>query len=505
MTPNLSQLLAQRAALSPEREAIVDPEGRWSYAEFNARCDRLAAHLRAQGVARGDRVAVLARNGEFAATAVFAIARAGAAVVVLNSRLQVAELAYILGDSEPAAVLYEQAFAPLAEALRAQCGARHWLCHGDAGSADARYLDVVQATAPLPPLPGVGIDAEDTAVLMYTSGTTGHPKGAMLSHRALLWTAHGNSCTLPWNEDYRFLLVAPLFHIGGLSPLVTNVVKGCTTVLAPEFEPVAIWQTIAAERITNTMTVPVMLQALLAVAQKMPVDASSLKYASCGASAVPRALIEALGQLGITVYQVYGTTEFGGAVSYWMPSMGMDKAASQGKAVMFGEIAIVDPGTQQRLPQGSAGEIWCRGPMAFSGYWRNPEATAAALQDGWYRTGDLGRLDADGCLYVVDRLKDMIISGGENIYPAELEAVIARHPAVAEVAVVGRADAKWGEVPVAHIVPRPGAELDEASVIAWCREHLAGFKCVKAAYFVDALPRSAVGKVLKPRLRATSP
>lgn len=501
MNVHLGSLLAQRAALMPDHEALVDPGGRWTFSEFDARCGRLASYLLAHGVKEGDRVAICAKNGEFAATAVFAAARAGAIAVLLNWRLQVPELAYILSDCTPRAVLFEHSFTDSVSALRGQCDATLYLCSGASVEGSGHYEKIVRTpAAELPAARGPGGDAP--AVIMYTSGTTGRPKGAVLSHRALHWTAQSNSCTLPWNQDHRFLLVAPTFHIGGLAPLITNVLKGSTTVMLPEFDPLKVWETIAKERITSAMTVPVMLQALLAVSRKMPVDASSLVYVSCGASAVPVDLIEAMRAMGVTVYQVYGTTEFCGAVSYWLPSMGLDKANSHGKATLFSEIRVVDPsGKPRTLTSGDSGEIWCRGPMAFSGYWNNPQASAEALQDGWYRTGDIGRIDVDGFLYVVDRLKDMIISGGENIYPAELEGVISRHPAVAEVAVVGRGDATWGEVPVAYVVRRPQATLDEAEVITLCREHLASYKCVRAVHFMDALPRSAVGKVLKPQLR----
>lgn len=502
MSMHLGQMLAQRAALSPTREALVEAEGRWIFAEFDQRCSRLAAHLHSHGVKEGDRVAVYAKNGEFLAGALFAAARLGAIAVVLNWRLQPAELDYILGDSEPAALLYESAFAPAVQSL-ARGRERLVLVRKGAEGEGADHEDIVgraaAGTTAVPAAQGPGGPAP--AVIMYTSGTTGRPKGAVLSHDALFWTAQANSCTLEWNQDHRFLLVAPMFHIGGLSPLITNVLKGCTTVLLPDFEPARVWQVIAAERITSLMSVPLMLQALLAVAQREPVDRSSLVSVTCGASAVPKALIEAGLALGIQVQQVYGITEFCGALTFWTQEMGLDRAHAQGKVLLHGEAQVVDPVTRRPLPTGTDGEIWCRGPMMFSGYWRNPDATHAAIQDGWYRTGDVGRMDADGFLYVVDRLKDMVISGGENIYPAELEAVICTVPGVAEVAVVGRADERWGEVPVAFVVRRPDAELEADAIVEACRQRLAGYKCVKAVQFVEALPRNPVGKVLKQQLR----
>jgi O-succinylbenzoate-CoA ligase len=499
MPQHLSQLLAQRAALSPSREAIVCPRGRWTFAQFNDRCTRLAEAFAELGVSEGDRVAIYARNGEALANAVFAAARAGATAVVLNWRLSAAELTYILADAAPAVLLYEDEFAPVVERL-VEARPLHGLVRVGVQGAGADYDSIVNGSAPVASGSG-DARADLPAVIMYTSGTTGRPKGAMLSHEALIWAAHGNADTLDWRQDARFLLVAPMFHIGGLSPLITNVLKGCTTVLRPDFDPTEVWRTIAAERITSMMSVPMMLQAMLAVAKATTIDASSLSWVSCGASAVPKALIEACLDLGISVHQVYGITEFCGAVSFWTTEMGLDKAHSQGKAHLHAEIRIANPATGAALPADEGGEIWCRGPMVFSGYWRNADATRAAMHQDWYRTGDIGRLDEDGFLYVVDRLKDMIISGGENIYPAELEAAIRTIPAVADVAVVGRPDAKWGEVPVAFVVCKAGALVTEADILAACKQRLAGYKCVKAVEFVDSLPRNAVGKILKQALR----
>ncbi|AMR79837.1 o-succinylbenzoate--CoA ligase [Cupriavidus nantongensis] len=500
MPLHLSQLLAQRAALSPTREAIVCPRGRWTYAQFNERCTRLADAFAALGVAEGDRVAIYAKNGEALANAVFAAARAGATAVVLNWRLSAAELTYILGDAEPAVLLYEEEFAPVVELLVKAQPLRGLIRVGERGPG-VDYDSIVNASSPTASV-SREVAGDLPAVIMYTSGTTGRPKGAMLSHEALIWAAHGSANTLDWRQDARFLLVAPMFHIGGLSPLITNVLKGCTTVLRPEFDPQAVWQTIAAERITGMMSVPLMLQAMLAVAKATTVDASSLAWISCGASAVPKALIEAYRELGISVHQVYGITEFSGAVSFWTAEMGLEKAHSQGKPHLHAEVRIVNPATGAALPADQDGEIWCRGPMVFSGYWRNPDATRSALHQGWYRSGDIGHLDKDGFLYVVDRLKDMIISGGENIYPAELEAAIRNVDGVADVAVVGRADDRWGEIPVAFVVCKPGMSVTEADILAACRERLAGYKCVKAVEFLGGLPRNAVGKILKQELRA---
>ncbi|WP_131108697.1 o-succinylbenzoate--CoA ligase [Pseudomonas sp. Sample_10] len=500
MSVHLGRLLAQRADLTPDREALVSPTGRWTFAQFDARCNRLANYLVAQGVGEGDRVAVYSKNSEFLACALFAVAKVGATLVVLNWRLQAPELSYILADSEPAALLFEGEFASTVCQLVAERPGLILVNKGAEQMPGAYERITADTSLDAPLLLGSGGDA--SAVIMYTSGTTGKPKGALLSHAALIWTAQSNSATLEWNQDHHFLLIAPMFHIGGLSPMLTNVFKGCTTVLLPDFDPTQVWEVIARERITSLMTVPVMLQALLTLAKKQAVDSSSLVSVTCGASAVPLRLIKDCLTIGVKVQQVYGITEFCGAVTFWTHEMGLAHAHSHGKVLMFGEVRIVDPSGLAPVAPGLDGEIWCRGPMMFSGYWRNPQASQAAIHQGWYRTGDIGRIDEHGFLHVVDRLKDMIISGGENIYPAELEAVIASLPGVAEVAVVGQPDERWGEVPVAFVVAASPGATSEAAIIEACRLRLAGFKCVKSVQMIDTMPRSSVGKVLKRQLVA---
>lgn len=498
MSVHLGQLLSQRAMLNPYQEALLTPNARFTFQQLDERAGRLAAYLEFQGASEGDRIAVLAKNSEFLCTALFASARLNATLVVLNWRLKTEELDYILNDSTPTALLFEEEFEAGVKLLFANRPRMHLVSTGGSGfGVQYEHIQTLSVTAPLAVM---NSKADHPAVIMYTSGTTGHPKGAMLSHNAIIASSQANSCTLSWTQNDRFLLIAPMFHIGGLSPLITNVLKGCTTILLPEFEPTQVWRTISEERVTSLMTVPVMLQALLAAAQRCYVDSSSLRWVTCGASAVPSQLIEASLAAGIKVQQVYGATEFGGAISYWMPEMGMEYAGSQGKMLLGGEVRITDLETLASVEPNVRGEIWCRGPMMFDGYWRNPEATRNAIQDGWYRTGDVGFMDERGFIHVVDRCKDMIISGGENIYPTELETVILALPEVAEVAVVGRPDERWGEVPIAFVVKKPEGALSADNVMQICRKKLASFKCVKEVYFVQALPRSAVGKVLKRQL-----
>ncbi len=493
MEINLGGLLAQRAYLSPQKEGFLGKDYRYTFREANERANRFASYLASLGLTKGRRVGILCKNNEHLATALFGGAKAGVISVLLNWRLQAPELEYILNDCGAEMLLYDAEFSPVVEKIRAAIPTRLFLQAGDDFSA------ALAGQSDREPEPAAGGD--DPAVIMYTSGTTGRPKGATLSHNNLFWSTLAINLTVEWNYDHRFLLVAPLFHIGGLAPLVTNVHKGTSTYFMPDFDPVAVWRTIAAERITSMMSVPLMLMAMRMVAQKMEVDGSSLVSITCGASLVPASLIQAYLQMGIKVQQVYGITEFSGAVTFWTNEMGLENCASQGKPVFHSRLKVVDPENGSELPDGQVGEIWCEGPMAFLGYWNNPTATAAAFRDGWYRTGDLARRDEQGFYHVVDRLKDMIISGGENIYPAELEAVIADHPDVAEVAVIGAGDAKWGEIPVACVVCKPNSRLASEDVIALCRNQLAAYKCVKEVRFMEALPRNSVGKVVKTALR----
>lgn len=499
MTYNLGDMLAHRAYLAPDHEGFISAEGRYTYAEVDARSEKVAAWLRDSGLNPGDRIAVLGKNSEALATTIFAAAKADAIAVVLNWRLQVEELVYILNDSGARALFFDEAFAPAVAALSQRTGLDLFICNGLSASAPS-FADIV-TRGDLPPCPPATRRGGDTAIIMYTSGTTSRPKGAMLTHDNFLAAGHGTSSTIDWFDSHRFLLVAPIFHIGGLMPLTTSVQKGTTVYFMPDFDPVAVWDVIDRERVTTMMSVPAMLNALLAVTARIEADPSSLINITCGASVVPKALIEAWAKMGVSVQQVYGLTEVTGALSFWKASMGPTKSDSHGKPAFLNHIKIVDAETRQPVPTGTPGEVLCQGAVVFAGYWNNEEATHAAIQDGWFATGDVGYLDTDGFLYLIDRLKDMIISGGENIYPAEVECVIVNHGGVAEVAVVGRPDAQWGEVPLAFVVRKPGAIVHEQDIIDDCRSHLAPFKCPKAVIFVDALPRNGIGKVLKPELR----
>ena len=498
MRMNLGETLKHRANLTPEQEGFVGEGYRYTFSEANKRVNRFSAYLRSQHVAVGERVAILCKNNEHAATAIYAADKMGAIAVVLNWRLQTPELAYILNHCKASFLFYDAEFQAMVDQLKPLIPARSYLRWGGEGE-DPEYETALSGQPDEEPVPVTGGD--DPALIMYTSGTTGKPKGAVLSHNNLVWSSLGISQTLDWDFDDRFLLVAPLFHIGGLAPLVTNVQKGTTTVFIPNFDPKGVWAVIAKERITSMMSVPLMLQAMLMVSKAAPVDVSSLRWVVCGASMVPESLIRAFLDMGVKVQQVYGITEASGGVTFWTVHMPLDKCKTQGKPVFYQELKVVDPVTGKDLLAGQVGEIIMRGPMIFRGYWEDEQASRGAMLGEWFRSGDLGTMDDEGYITVVDRLKDMIISGGENIYPAELEAVVATHPSVAEIAVVGLPDSKWGEIPVAFVVKRQGMELTEEDVRQLCKDRLASFKCIKEVRFVEALPRNPVGKVLKAVLK----
>jgi len=479
-------------------EAFIGADYRFNFRQANDRSNQFASFLKKSQFKAGDCIAVLCKNNEHATTAMFGAAKIGVITLMLNWRLQPPELIYIMNDCGASLLLYDGEFGEVVNQLRNQVPAKMFLRVSGAGTDAEFQVSIADQNSAEPAYTTHG---DDPAVLMYTSGTTGKPKGVMLTHNNLFWASIGLTHTIDWTYRYRFLSVAPLFHIGGLAPIFGNVHSGCATVFMPNFDPIKIWDTIEKEKINFMMTVPAMLQFMLFAPDIQKKDLSSLKHVVCGGSPVPQSLIMTYDKMGIKVEQVYGITEYTGAVAFWTPEMGIEKSNSTGKTVFHGQVKILRPNSSDELPEGEVGEICCFGPQVFKGYWNNPDATAAAIKGGYYRSGDMGKVDKEGFLYVVDRLKDMIISGSENIYPAELEQVIATHPSVAEVAVVGKPDAKWGEIPVALIVVRPNTNVAVEDIIALCRKNLAKYKCVKEVRFINAIPKNAVGKVLKKELR----
>lgn len=484
---NIGEFLVHRSFLSPRKEGFVGRK-RYTFSEMNERVNQCAHFLRKIGIKPGERIGLLCKNNEDFITVFFAAAKIGAITIPINWRLTANEIKFILQDSSSSMLIYDSDFANVIEQLKRMAPLQKYL--------DTDRIEECIASC-LTEEPAIESGDDDVILIMYTSGTTGKPKGAMISHQNLYAASVGLISTVDWWYQDRFLSVAPFFHIGGFMPMIANVHVGATTILMEEFHPERVWEMIEKEQITTMMSVPAMLTFMLKSFDPQKYQILSLRNITCGASAVPANLIKAYKDLNIQIQQVYGITEYTGAVSFWRKEMDERKFHSMGKTVFGGKVKIINPDNGEELPVGEIGEIVCFGPQVFKGYWNNPNATKNVLRDGWYRSGDLGKFDEEGYLYVVDRLKDMIISGGENIYSAELEAVISTIPGVVEVAVVGIPDSKWGEIPKAYIVKEKGANLTADSVIEVCKEYLASYKCVKEVEFVSALPRNAVGKILK--------
>lgn len=493
MDINIGNILEKRAEIMGEKVGFIHKNVQLTFSEMNSRTNAIADYLLQKGLKAGDTIAILCKNNEHAIATFFGAAKVGIISTMVNWRLQQPELAYILTHSDAQLVVYDEVFEEVIEALKTSIPAKDYLSHTTSPSfAEIYEREVAEPT--------YVTSGEQPILMMYTSGTTGKPKGALLSHDNLFFSSIGLSHTISWYEEDRFLMVAPFFHIGGIAPLMTNIHTGATMILMEDFEPVRAWQLIEQEQITTMMTVPAMVSFLLKTIEAVQPDLSSLRNITCGAAVVPSPLILAFRKLGVPVQQVYGITEYAGAVSFWKESQHREKYDSMGKSVMHGKIEIVHPETRELCPQGEVGEIMLTGPQVFVGYYKNEEAYAETVVDGCFYTGDIGYVDEEGFLYVVDRLKDMIISGGENIYSAELELALATHPAISEVSVVGVPDEKWGEIPRAYVVIKEGYELTEAEVIQYSKERLASYKAIKEVIFVDQLPRNAVGKVLKHHL-----
>jgi fatty-acyl-CoA synthase len=454
--------------------------------------------MQAAGVRAGDRVAALMRNGLDYVALYYGAAKIGAILCAINWRLAAQEIGYILDDSEPKLLVHDAEFAPVVAAI----GRRDLLAYetnaggGTRGSWPDR-LDAVSAQEP-----AAAAGAGDPLVLVYTSGTTGRPKGAVLTHDQMFWA----SATMAASHDYKQgdvnLVPTPLFHVGGLSFATLFVHMGATLVLPRAWEPDLILDLIAKERINHFFAVPAMLRSLVEHPRFADADLSSLRWVLCGGAPVPPDLIALAGRRGIPVQQTYGATETAGPATLVDLAHVAEKAGSAGLPYFHTELRIASAQGIE-LPAGEIGEVQVRAPHVFAGYWRDAEATRAAFAGEWLKTGDLGRRDAEGYLYLVDRVKDVVITGGENVYPAELEAVLREHRAVTDVAVVGVPDREWGEVPCAVVVPKPNEAVTLEMLRAFCEGRIARYKQPRRLVLhAEPLPRNASGKVLKRELRA---
>lgn len=507
MKMNVGALLGKRATLNPNLEALVDTASgeRFTYKELDDHCNQVANGLKGLGVKKGDRVALLAMNSSEFVETFYAVAKIGAVCVPINWRLVPDELAFILKDSGSTVLVYGAEFTDAVTDLHGRgsegTDIKEWIAIGDAAPfahSYAAFRDAASSDAPA--LEG---EENDNLYIMYTSGTTGLPKGVVHTHSTTMWSLITASTTSDMSFRDRYYIILPLFHVGALNPLMSSVYGGVTAVIARAFDPTETWNVIEREKITNMLAVPAMLNFMYQVPKRQEADYSSLSWIMSGAAPVPKSLIEAYAEIGIEIHQVYGLTESCGPGCLISPDDALRKAGSTGKAFMHNDVMIVDEDGKEVAP-GTVGEVWLNGPHIMKEYWNRPDATAEALTDGWLRTGDVAVMDDEGFVYIQDRIKDMIISGGENVYPAEIENVILQHPGVKEVAVIGQPSDKWGESPFAVIVKADEA-VTEADVLKFTDGKLARFKLPRAAGFVDEIPRNPSGKALKRILREQFP
>jgi fatty-acyl-CoA synthase len=496
--------IARRARRTPGRAAIVHDGGELTYAQLHERVTRLAHGLRGLGVCRGDRVAYLGPNHPAFLETLFAVGTLGAVLVPLNTRLAVPELARHLSGSGSRALIYGAGQAGAAASLRAGTGVRDVVALAGAAGGERGYEALLAASAGGPIDEPVSLD--DPFLIMYTSGTTGGSKGATLTHGNITWNALNAVVDADFRQDEVALVVAPLFHTAALNMLcLPALLKGGAVLIEPGFEPGRALELIGRYRVTSLFGVPAIYDAMAAHPGWAAADLSSLRMLLCGGAPVPDATIRTYTSRGLVFIQGYGMTETSPGALLLDAAHVQAKAGSAGVPHFFTEVRVARPDLSEAAP-GETGEILVAGPNVMRGYWNQPEATSAALAgDGetWLRSGDAGVADADGYVFVVDRMKDMIISGGENVYPAEVENALREHPAVADCGVIGVPDARWGEVGRAVVVLRPGAQAGEGELLAFLDGRIARYKIPKSVRYAGELPRTGTGKILKKRLRET--
>lgn len=476
------------------------------FATFDLHTNQVANGLLGSGVKPGSRICYLGRNSEAYFEVVFGAAKAGAVIAPINWRLAAPEIAYILEDCRAEVLFTEREFlSPLDRANITRQFCKLVVSSGDGDIGFEMWRQSQPATDP-----AIQVAREAPVLQVYTSGTTGRPKGAMLSHGNILGPRQLHGDRFPdwyqWSATDAALIAVPVFHVGGTGLGITTLFHGARGVIAREFDPAGVVEFIERDRITKLLMVPSALQMLLSNPKSRGADYSSLKYILYGASPMPPNLLrECLELFPCKFVQTYGMTETAGAIVALGPAdhdpIGNPRMRSAGKTLPGVEICITDT-NGDLLPTGATGEIRTRSVANMVGYWNLPEETDDAIDaDGWLRTGDAGYLDDDGYLYVVDRIKDVIISGGENIYAAELERILSQHPNIAEVAVIGIPDTRWGEVPLAIVVQKDGCAITSEDILRFARLSVASFKVPKAVEFVSSLPRNASGKILRRQLR----
>lgn len=495
-----------QSGIRPDATAIIFAGRPTTYAELDERSTKVATQLQAAGIKPGARVGLLAKNSARYIEILYGIMKAGAVATTINWRLAPEEVAFIVGDAEMPFIFVERAFEPLLAVAHERTRFDTLAIDADGDDAYAAWLAAAPGTVPSPP---AGDD--DVVLQMYTSGTTGRPKGAMLTNRNFTKFCELDTDRFPrWWQVHPSdisLIALPLFHIGGLEAVLRILFSGGTMVLHREFDPAEVLQSIDRYRPTLVSLVPTALQMVLRVPGADKVDFTCIQNFFYGAAPIALDLLrEAVGTMNCNFAQCYGLTEATSTCIALPPEdhdpNGTPRMRAAGKPLPGVEVRVVDSDGND-VPARAVGEILIRSAQVMKGYWKRPEATTETIDaEGWLHTGDAGFLDEDGYVYIHDRVKDMIISGGENIYPAEVESAVYGHPAIAEVAVIGLPDEKWGEVVRGVVVLKPGAEFDEAEMVAWTRTRIATYKAPRGFTVLDALPKNATGKLLKTELRA---
>jgi fatty-acyl-CoA synthase len=507
-----ADLMTNRARLTPNREALLTlPDGRrYTYGELNARANRLANWMRELGVKEGDRVSILAHNSIEYIDLLFGLPKIGAILAPLNWRLAARELVYIVNDCQPKVLLCGPEFTDLLAEVRSQIDVPHYVSIEGAEFEGARDYDarVAQASAAEPERPPLHPD--DTYAVLYTSGTTGRPKGAMIPHRQVLYNCLNTVASWGLTENDITPVFTPLFHAGGLFAFLTPVTYiGGRIALFRTFDLEATLDAICDERCTVVLGVPTIYRLMMASPGFAEADFSHVRFFINGGAPLPPELArEWIAAKGGVFRRGYGLTEVGVNCFSMTDEESKTRLGSVGKPIFHSKMRLLNPETEQDVPVGQEGELLIWGPHVCTGYWRNPEASAEVLwhdpvngSGPWFRTGDMARTDEDGYFYIIGRYKDMIKSGGENIYAAEVEAVFREHPAVDDAALIGLPHETWGEVGLMVVVLEEGQTASEEELKAFCGEHLARFKIPKKVVFAEALPYSSYGKVLKTELK----
>ena len=509
MQNNLGLFLTKRAFMSPHKEAYVDSHSdlRLTFTELNERSNRIGNAFRDAGVGKEERVALLLMNSAEFMEAYFGLGKIGAVVVPLNWRLVADELEFILKDSGATRLIFSEEFIDTVAELNdrgERTDVRQWL-QVEGGKDIAGFAQSYQQfrDSASGAEPEIGGADDDMLYIMYTSGTTGLPKGVVHTHNTSIWAILSIAANCHYRENERFLGALPMFHVGALTPCAVNVYRGATSVVMRSFEPLLAWQLLEREKVTTGLMVPAMLNFMLQVPDFEKFDRSELRWIMTGAAPVPVALTKRYMELGIGIRQVYGLTETCGPACLMDTEDSLRKPDSTGRSFFHTEVRVVNEAGEDCAP-GETGEVLVAGAHIMREYWNRPEATEETIIDGWLHTGDVAIMDEEGFVSIQDRIKDMIISGGENVYPAEIEGVLVTHADITDAAVIGQPSERWGESPLAVVV-RSSDALTEAEVLGHCQGRLARFKQPKAVVFTDEIPRNPSGKILKWMLRERYP